>query len=462
MSPATASREYLPYIFSIITLRQERSGGLLYNPYLDLELRLDPVEWYIVGLFNGRDSCDRIGRHASKKFGFTARECSIRIFLVMGRLSEAMALGFNEAPARLRPPKRIGYKFFKNGPFLAAPKMVTWEATYACNLHCPHCYNEAGDARGNELDTRQAFALIDRLEDAGVLRLLVSGGEPLLRPDILPILRRISRSGMRFDIATNGLELPKKILDGISRMPLFHVHVSIDGMGKTHDRFRGHSGAFEAACRNILRLREKDIAVSLSMTVTRENTDELERVIDLALELGCRGFFANAIMPTGRGRKNAGRYMLDEEGYYRLYKTLVEKGSELNDRLSISTDMCFPFLFSKPGTTGVSQGHMGCSAGSDTLCVGADGTAYPCHMLRDFPLGNVLEKGINAIWNNSPTLNDLRRLRKEDMAMPCRNCRYAPEICHGGCRAAAYLVRGDLRESDATCFILLAERRGST
>lgn len=458
VAPIADAREYLPYIFSYMTMRHERFGALLYNPYLDVEIKLDPVETFIASYFNGKYSCDLIEMEARKKFGLKARESGVRLLLTMNRLSSIVALGFNDAPRRTHAARIIKNEFFPDGPYLSAPKMVTWETTYSCNLRCPHCYNDAGRPGGNELDTKRAFLLIDRLAEAGVLRLLISGGEPFLRPDILSILRKVSRTNIRLDIATNGIELPEKILEGLSNLPVFHVHVSIDGIGDKHDRFRGRKGAFDAALRNIQRLHEKDIAVSLSTTITKKNLGDLDSIIDLALELGCTGFFANAMLPAGRGRKNAGRYMLDESGYHRMYKTLVERGSELKDRLTISTDMCFPFLFSNAMVPGLSEGSMGCSAGYDTLCIGADGMAYPCHLLHDFPLGNVMEMDLRALWKDSPVLKDLRHTRKEDMSGQCRECRYAPGICHGGCRAAAYLEHGDLWEKDPTCFISSLDR----
>jgi radical SAM protein with 4Fe4S-binding SPASM domain len=453
--PVVDTREHIPFIFSYITFRPERFGAIIYNPYLDIELHLDPVESYIAGFFDGSHACDQIEAETRKKFGLSPRETGIRIFLTMSKLANIRAIGFKDAPAPRGRALPAVPQFPAGRPLLSAPKMVTWETTHACNLRCPHCYNGAGHALEDELDTKQAFRLIDILAEAGVLRLLISGGEPFVRPDILAILRKASKTNVRLDIATNGVELPDKILKGVGRLPLFHAHVSIDGLGQRHDQFRGRKGAFDAACRNIRRLREKDISVSLSTTVTRENISELDRIIDLALELDCSGFFANAMLPAGRGRRSASRYMLDASGYYRLYETLVERGRELKERLSISTDMCFPFFFSNAPLQWPSSGLMGCSAGYDTLCIGANGTAYPCHLLRDFPLGNVVDRGLKKIWGESSILNRLSLLRKEDMTGACRECQYAPGTCRGGCRAAAFLESGDVLEKDPTCFVEL-------
>jgi radical SAM protein with 4Fe4S-binding SPASM domain len=451
------SEPAFPFLFSFITLRGERFGAIVFNPFLDEEIILNPLEACIASALTGTNSTRDIENAIGASFNLSGRESEARVSRTLRRLSGIIALGFREGVSTDGPVMIKKPRYSKKGPYLSAPRSVTWEVTYACNLHCPHCFTESGTAGTDELDTRTALKLVDALADAKVLRLLISGGEPFLRPDILTILRGIADTGMRIDIATNGRYLPKKVLAGLRDLPVFHAHVSIDGLGDKHDRFRGSEGAFEAACGTVRKLQEEGVDVSLSTTVTRENIDELDRIIDLALALGCGGFFANAMLPVGRGRRNADRYMLDVNGYYRMYRILVKRGEELRDKLAISTDMCFPFLLSPP-VAGRSPGEsMGCSAGNDTLCIGADGTAYPCHFLHDFPLGKLPGEPLDRIWKKSPVLEGLRSLRKQDMAGECRECGYAPVPCRGGCRAAAYLADGDIRGKDATCFKTLID-----
>lgn len=447
------SNERMPFMFSFSTLRYERFGAIVYNPYLDAEIRLDPVQAYIAGLCNGSRSGRQIEIATRRHFGLEANESKKSVYQTLKMLSDIFTLGFCEeakSSGVILPKVR---KYSNGGPYLSAPRMVTWEVTNACNLRCSHCYNKSGVARDCELSLQDAFALIDKLADAQVLRLMISGGEPFLRPDIIPILRKASETKMRLDIATNGVVLPTKVLKAMRELPVFHVHVSIDGIGDTHDTFRGRKGAYEAACKNIRRLIDENILVSLSTTVTKENLDELENIMNLALDLGCSGFFANAMLPAGRGVDCVDRFKMNKSGYRRMYKMLVDKGKELMGRLAISTDMCFPFLLSDNPLENVSGGPMGCSAGLDTLCIGADGTVYPCHLLRDMPLGNIQDTSLKSLWKDPPALRELRDLQKKDMKEPCRSCRFAPYPCVGGCRAAAYLEHGDLRAMDPTCFV---------
>lgn len=442
----------LPFIYSHITVRPERFGAIVFNPLLNAEITLDPVEASIATACSGRDGIGDIGAAVSASWGIGGNRSTLRVYKTLYKLAGINAVGFKYGETR-RPGVRLKKpRMPKQGPYLSAPRSVTWEVTYACNLHCPHCFTESGQAGKGELNTDEAKGLIDALAKAKVLRLLLSGGEPFLRPDILEILRHISDTGMRIDIATNGLRLPKKVLSGLRDLPVFHAHVSVDGIGESHDRFRRRKGAFEAACGTVRKLRDEGIDVSLSTTVTRDNIGELDRIIDLALDLGCGGFFANAMLPVGRGRNSAGRYMLDTDGYYRLYRTLVKRSGELRGRMAISTSMCFPFLISPPDGERYSGDSMGCAAGHDTLCVGADGTVYPCHFLHDFPLGKLPRDRVESIWRRSPALEELRSLRKQDMAGDCGVCEYAASVCRGGCRAAAYLGHGDIRATDITCF----------
>jgi radical SAM protein with 4Fe4S-binding SPASM domain len=441
-----------PALLPFITLRQERFGALLFNPYLGMEVELDPLEAYFVGLCNDHNSCRQVEAEVQSHFGLTSEENNRRISDAASKLSRAFALRFHkgEESDRLSRPGRA--EFSEDGPPLSAPKSVVWDVTYLCNLKCTHCLTNSGIPCNSELDTKGALHLIDRLADAKVLTLALSGGEPFMRPDIFELLNYISNTNMRMNIATNGLVMTDDMLHDIENLPVFEVQVSIDGIGEEHDIFRGQRGAFDAACQTISLLREVGIAVNISTTATSENLDSLVKIMDLALSMGCNGFKAIPFIPAGRGKANADRLKLDLPGHLRLCQTLVEKNRELRGRLSVSTDTCLSFLLGPEPIELLKNGHMGCSAGHDTLSIGADGTAYPCPFLHDFPLGNLIETPLKYIWEDSSILRTLRTLQKKDIGEPCKSCRYSPLVCMGGCRASAYLHYGDLNSPDPMCF----------
>jgi radical SAM protein with 4Fe4S-binding SPASM domain len=447
-----AGESSIPVLFPFITLRQERFGALVYNPYFGMDVELDPSEAYFAGLCNGSNSFRRIERILKKRFNLTDAECLDLISRAAGKMSRVLALGYNEGKESARPvlPREAGFP--GEGPYLSAPREVTWEVTYACNLRCPHCFTDSGGVRNKELDTGECLSLIDQLVDARVFSLLLNGGEPLLRPDILALLRRLSATGIRVDIGTNGVGVPDKILDRLREYRVSHVHVSIDGIGEKHDRFRGKKGAFDAACGTIQRLKERHMSVSISTTATAQNLDEIDDIIDLGVELGCKGFKAIPFFTVGRGRENEDALRLGPREYYRLCKTVVERRRELKGKLGIHVETCFPFLLDSTPKAMPLDGWMGCAAGYDTLCLGADGTLYPCPFLRDFSLGNIRGSKLADIWRTDAVIRSLGSMKKSDMGKPCSECHYAPVPCGGGCRAAAYLEHGDLKAVDPRCF----------
>ena len=457
--PSRLKSRAIPLLRSFITLRNERFGALLFNPFLGLELELDPVETYIVNLCNGHNSCRQVEMATARRLGLDPKIARRLVVNTIEKLSDMYAVKIEPGEEPVEAELPIKATFSSEGPYYSSPKRIVWEVSYKCNLKCPHCFTDSGKAREGELNTEQALALIDELAQSKTLFLLLSGGEPFMRDDILILLRHIADTNMRVDIVTNTLAITDNILKELKELPVFQAQVSIDGIGETHDRFRGVKGGFDIACKNIKRLQQAGVNVTISCTATSENLGEIDRIIDLGVKLGCNGFKAIPFRSTGRGRRNSDRLKLNLNEHYILYKTLIERSKELKEKMMVSSEMCFPFLLEAPtnGEGSGDEGHMGCSAGEDTLCIGADGTAYPCPFLHDFPLGNVMEQGVKELWHGSAMLQSLRSLKKQDMKGPCKSCRYAPSICGGGCRAAAYFEYGDLAASDPTCFKGLLE-----
>ena len=441
-----------PYVFSFITLRQERFGGLLFNPYIGLETNLDPIEAYIAAMCNGQNTCQQVEEAVQQRFGLSFQNTERCLAVTTDKLMRSSALAFRDGRRADRPSLPDAPVFAADGPYLSAPKTVIWDVTYACNLHCAHCLTSSGRAWANELTTQQALSLVDMLADAKVLYLSLSGGEPFLRHDVLTLLQHIAKTNMRVEIVTNGVLIPDSVWEALPELPIFQIQVSIDGIDEQHDQFRGRPGAFDATCLTVERLRAHEIAVSASTTVTAANVGDLDQIIDLALALGCRGFKAIPFMAAGRGRENSSRLRLNSDQRRLFAQTMVRRHKELQGRMNVLAETCFAFLLEPPPATAYANGPMGCAAGYDTLSVGADGTAYPCPFLHDFPLGNLMEHSLEALWFQAPVLRTLRTLQKQDLGEPCNSCPYAPLKCRGGCRAAAFLESGDLYAGDTTCF----------
>lgn len=443
--------QVIPRLYSFIVYRQERFGALIFNPYLGIEEELDPIEAFIAGMCNGCNSCRQIRVETKRRFALSDNEVGRRICETVQKLGNTYAIAYRSGSESERPKIPDTSVWCDDDPALSAPRNAIWDVTYRCNLKCRHCLTESGEACKDELDTPQALKLVDNLAEAGVLYLSLSGGEPLLRPDIVTILKHIASKNMRVEIASNGVNISDKVLNEICALPVFHVQISIDGIGPQHDELRGMQGAFKASCASIKKLQEHDIAVSISTTVTSHNIDSLESIISLAAELGCKGYKAIPFLPAGRGKEN-NELALDLQEHLRLYRTLSSWSQKLEGKMNISTETSFSFLLDNPTPSCFDNGPVGCSAGYDTLSIGANGVAYPCPFLHDFPIGNLTTSSLRDIWHNSPLLKTLRTLEKQDLDDPCRSCGYMPHLCRGGCRAAAWLKYGDLKACDPMCF----------
>ena len=451
----TESLESYPAFYSFIRMRRESFGILLFNPYLASEMELHHPETLLAEKLDGTNTLADLRNHLASKCSLSPEAASQLLSDTMAKLEQLHAVRFlrerNERRPQIRNPGGVSSNLC-----LSAPKSVIWDVTYACNFSCKHCLNSSGTAEADELDTRQAIRLIDSLHESGIFYLSLTGGEPFLRPDFLTLLQRISDVAMHVDIATNGFSIPEQILNAMRELRIFDLQISIDGIGEYHDRFRGRAGAFSAACKTIERLLNSEISVSISTTVTAENIDSLDAIIDFAFSAGCRGFKAIPFLPAGRGKRNKKRLQLLPAQHRLLSETLVRKRKNLWGKMSVAIDTTMHYLLqpvdSPPAGTEISSSRMGCSAGNSTLHIGADGTVYPCPFLRDFPLGNLAQIPLLQIWRESALLKFFRGLERKHIEGPCGECSLASTGCNGGCRAAAYLEHGSLLAMDPACF----------
>jgi len=178
--------------------------------------------------------------------------------------------------------------------------------THRCNLRCLHCFREAGESQENELTTQEILDVIDAFGELEGLSLIVSGGEPFLRSDILAILQHAKKRVRKVTILTNGTLIDAKAARFLKELEPVSVQVSIDGAVKeTNDRIRGN-GSFEKALRGIRLLKEVSFTNDLimAMTITKLNLREVKSFVDLAEELGATGVHFPLFQAVGRGRKH--------------------------------------------------------------------------------------------------------------------------------------------------------------
>lgn len=338
-------------------------------------------------------------------------------------------------------------------------QLVAWEITRRCNLFCAHCRASADGSTGEgELSTEECFRVIDEIAGVGQPILILTGGEPLLRPDVFEIGRRAASRGLRVVLGTNGTLITREMVEALKSVPIARIGVSLDfPSAELQDRFRGKEGAFEAAIAGIREARRAGIPVQINSTITRMNAPYLDDLLNLALELGAVAFHPFMLVPTGRGKGLAGAELSPEE-YERILNWVFDKQAALGDRIFFKPTDAPHYqrvLAQRGGPAGAGRkGHpgtlntisRGCLAGIGFAFISHTGRVQGCGYL-DVEAGNVRHQPFADIWSGSPLFRDLREPGL--LKGKCGACEFK-RLC-GGCRARAYERTGDYLESEPYC-----------
>ncbi len=383
-----------------------------------------------------------------------------------GASKEKMHEFFSYPPARrglLNVMRSIG-KYGVNRPFkLAAPFLVVWNYTSACNLHCKHCYQSAAKPLPNELNLDEKRAVIDQLAENDVVALAFSGGEPLLAPDFLEAASYASRKNLYVSLATNGTLLTKENVDRLVDSGVKYLEISLDAATPgIHDNFRGSAGAWDRTVQGIKNATARDeLFVCIASTITRHNFGEVNALINLANELGTERFLAFNFIPTGNAVNIKDTDLtpaMREELLEILYMRLKSGGPEVMTTapqfaricMSKSKDTIAVAHFGT-GETGdktrmLAEFIGGCGAGRLYCAIQPDGIVTPCVYIP-IKIGNLRKENFSDIWEDSAILKTLRR--RDNLLDNCGKCDFK-NVC-GGCRARAYAYTGNLSGCDPGC-----------
>jgi radical SAM protein with 4Fe4S-binding SPASM domain len=324
-----------------------------------------------------------------------------------------------------------------------------WHITERCNWKCKHCYQTGKPTP--ELPLQDLLKIASIMEEATtkwgkIASLSLTGGEPFLRHDELYTLADFFDHSDRFDyydILTNGSFITETEASYLASRPkLRRVQVSLEGASAmSNDDIRG-KGTFKKTLQAIRILRSKDIEISVMMTLTRKNKDEIEPLIRLLGNEGVAALSLERFVPEGNG-SGIRDALLSREEIKDLYQKIygfASNGSPI--RLLLHRPL-FSLIAPEDSTVGAL-----CSAGNNALTIMPDGAVYPCRRLP-IPIGNILNDGIYRIWYGAPLLWELRN--PENYKGKCRTCDLFVQ-CRG-CRAIAFSVTGDYLAEDPQCWI---------
>jgi len=344
-----------------------------------------------------------------------------------------------------------------------APLMVVWNFTQACNLQCRHCYQEAGRRQADELALDEQKQVVDLLAERDVPMIAFSGGEPLMAPTFLEVVRHAAGHGMHLTVATNGtLCTPEKVA-AMVEAGLRYAEISLDSVDpKKHDAWRGAAGYWDRAVRGIRNVvRTPGIKCGVAMTVTRWNLAELEPMLEWCIAEGVDTFYAFNFIPTGRARDITDQD-LGPEDRERMLATLQKY--LVDGRISIMSsapqygraclELGDPTDPVNTGHYGYGGGRMtrilaryvgGCGAGRCYCAIQPNGDVTPC-VFMPIKVGNLRTDPFEKAWNHE--VMELLRNR-EDRTGHCRTCDY--KLHCGGCRARSWGYFRDLRRADPGC-----------
>lgn len=343
----------------------------------------------------------------------------------------------------------------------ARPYVVSWNLTYRCNLACEHCYLDAGPSKvdspafsdRSELDTEGCFRVVDEIATfAPECVTILTGGEPLLRRDIVEIVRYGATKGLWIVVGTNGVKITESLARLLQAEGVRGLALSLDALDAgRHDAFRRVRGAFDNTVEGARILARVGLPFIVQTTVGAHNRGELERIAAFAHdELGARVWNVYFLVPSGRGAfvsdLDPAQYdgvLAELAAIQRAWasKMLVNaKCAPHFVRTLLQSDSPAPFPKSFAGGAG------GCPAGTHYLGIRPNGDVTPCPYLPLFA-GNLRQDGLRRIWDESELFTTIRK--RTELGGRCGACELNA-MC-GGCRARAYGMTGDVMAEDPLC-----------
>ncbi|MBN2455678.1 MAG: radical SAM protein [Sedimentisphaerales bacterium] len=346
--------------------------------------------------------------------------------------------------------------------------VVVYNCTARCNLNCAHCYSSSGlGGQGDELNTNQAKELLCQLSDYNCPVILLSGGEPLLREDLLELIAQARRLGIRVVLSTNGTLIDKDTANRLADAGTSYVGVSIDGQEQFHDEFRTSKGSFKAAVRAIENCRDVGIKTGLRFTITRANSEQIPDVFDIAKNIGVRRICFYHLIRTGRASKLSG-LSLGASETRRAMDVIIEKTGELvgqdlvDEVLTVGNHCDGPYLLIKMASEKNKRyqqvrelllANGGNRTGEKIACISWAGSVHPDQFLLNYSLGNIKVNSFRQIWDNpnEPVLQKLRNKTKF-RAKRCSRCKWF-DLCKGNYRFLALDARDKNWVNEPSCYL---------
>jgi heme d1 biosynthesis radical SAM protein NirJ len=350
--------------------------------------------------------------------------------------------------------------------------VVIWNLTRTCNLRCRHCYTTSADVPfPGELSHDQAIGVLEDLKAFGIPALILSGGEPLSRFDFFELAERAKELGFRhLSLSTNGTKVAESI-DRIADLGFDYVGISLDGLGRMNDWFRGVEGAYAAALDGVRACKKRGVKVGLRFTITADNASMLPGMLDLCEAEGVDKFYLSHLVYAGRGDKNRGEdterartraamdLLIDRAWDALSQGRPLEVVTGNNDADAVYFLAWVERNFSPEKAAHV-RAHLeawgGNSSGLGVANIDPQGKVHPDTYWSDYTVGSVKNTPFSTLWTGDDPMLAALRTRPRPLKGRCGACAFK-DICGGNTRIRALQVTGDPWAEDPACYLSNAE-----
>ena len=346
--------------------------------------------------------------------------------------------------------------------------VVIWNLIRRCNLTCKHCYSISADKDfPGELSTDEVFGVMDDLKRFRVPVLILSGGEPLLRPDIYDIAARAKAMGFYVGLSSNGTLIDEDNIGRIEGIGFDYVGVSLDGIAQTHDTFRRMDGAFDKSMHGIRLCKQRGIKIGIRFTLTQDNAHDLPALLQLMEDEGLDKFYLSHLNYAGRGnrnRRNDAFHRTTRQAMDLLFDTCWQAQQAGRPKEFVTgnndADGVYLLLWVKKNFPHL-ENHIrakleqwgGNASGVNVANIDNLGNVHPDTMWWNHTLGNVRERPFSEIWmdTSDPIMAGLKA-RPRKIGGRCGACAEFA-ICGGNTRVRAWQVTGDPWAEDPACYL---------
>lgn len=354
--------------------------------------------------------------------------------------------------------------------------VVVWNMTQRCNLKCVHCYAHAVEPSNHKdpISTEQAKAIIDDLAQFGAPVILFSGGEPLVREDLVELAKYATSKGMRAVISTNGTLITKAKAKELKEVGLSYVGISLDGAEEVHDKFRAVPGSYKMALKGVENCQAEGLKVGLRFTINKRNASEVPHLFDLIEQLEVPRICFYHLVYSGRGSELI-KEDLDHAETRAIVDLIMDRTRDLHDRglpkevLTVDNHADGPHVYYRllkedpkraAEVMELLQMNEGNSSGRGIGCISWDGSVHADQFMRHITFGNVLERPFSEIWTDEK-IDLLHKLKdkRPHVKGRCATCRFL-NICGGNFRARAEAYYDDFWAHDPACYLTDEEISG--